>query len=235
MQRPFGIALTIATLFVIAADLSAATVQACGQGCVCITWTFSTGAYIEVRCPDDGLAPAGEPTDTSSWGGTSTNYLPLGPAPGTPLDAETGAKVQSAETDAYDKLRRERLADGPAGSTLPNDCADLFLEAPWSERGAWLVSSYIIYRNGTGVIGNDGTTPCASGVPAWTTCCRHEPYVFICPSAFNGLSATDRALTLIHEALHVAGQREDKNSTFGPSDPPSSGQINAAVRAACDQ
>ena len=39
---------------------------------------------------------------------------------------------------------------------------------------------------------------------------------------------------LIHEWLHIAGQREDTNSTYGPNDPPNSDQIQRVVGEACD-
>jgi hypothetical protein len=189
-----------------------------------------------MRCPP---TPEGEPepvppsgTDVSSWGGGTTAPTPPAVAPGNPLPTSLASYVSNAETDAANRLKRERVDNAPPGTYFPNDCADLFLEAPWSTRGAYIVQTYIDWRGGEGVTSSNGSVPCDGGASAWTNCCRHDKYVFICDS-FKNLSAPERTFTLIHEALHVAGQREDNDSTFGPSDPPNPTQIQDNVRAAC--
>lgn len=151
------------------------------------------------------------------------------------LDPGTNQAVTNATKAAIDKVRGTKITDEGTnkGTFEPNQCTDMFNNSPLGLKGGYLLGSYIIWRDGTGVRDADDMDVCATGVPAWTTCCSHSPVVFICPGKFNQLSATDRYLTLIHEALHVAGQMEDKDSTVGPNDPPSSTQIGSDVKSAC--
>ncbi len=97
--------------------------------------------------------------------------------------------------------------------------------------GAYILGSYIVWRYGEGVTDSRGNVPCTIST-AWTECCTHRKYVFICDS-FARLTPEERTITVIHEALHVAGQKEDRTTSFGPGDPPTSSQIQANVRAAC--
>jgi len=137
---------------------------------------------------------------------------------------------------ALPKLKRVRAntvdPDASKYEFLPNTCADLFWGAPWSTNGQYLLHTYVAFRNGDGVTDPNGHVPCSEGAAAWTTCCNHDKYIFLCNS-FQNLSSSDRIYTVIHEVMHVAGQKEDTNSTFGPSNPPNPSQITAAVRSAC--
>lgn len=153
--------------------------------------------------------------------------------PGTELTGATWMAFDRAQDVAVAKLRGEKV-DGVKGQWLPNRCTDLFAGSPLGYPGGYLVGTYIKYRNGTGVKDDNNKDVCATGtVSAWTKCCVHYPVVFICPSHFMRLTEEGRALKLIHEALHVAGQPEDTNSTTGPGNPPNPGQLDEAVRKAC--
>lgn len=117
---------------------------------------------------------------------------------------------------------------------LPDECTALFSNSPLGMNGYSLLNSYITYRHGEGVQDANGKVPCSEGNAAWTSCCDHKKYVFICNS-FANLSMSERANVLIHEAMHVAGQREDQTGTVsGPSDPPNTTQIQDMVRSVCD-
>jgi hypothetical protein len=154
-----------------------------------------------------------------------------------PLSGATLTNVSQAKNAAVLKTRGEHVTDEGTnkGTWLPTACTDLFLNSPLGRTGASLLGNYIVYRDGTGVKDAAGVDVCGSNtVAAWTKCCEHDPVVFICPSRFNSSSASDRVKYLIHEALHVGGQSEDKNGSVGPDDPPNSTNINDIVDAACN-
>jgi hypothetical protein len=171
-------------------------------------------------------------TDITTWRGGNTPVDEAGYAPGTILTGEDWAAMDRARKAAFAKLRREKMLDAPPGSYEPNDCADLFNEAPWSENGAYIVNNYAVYRNGEGVTDHEGNVPCSEGANAWTRCCNHSKYVFLC-ARFKSLPAGEMARVLIHEALHVAGQNEDHTYTVSATDAPTTSQISDAVRAVC--
>jgi len=148
-----------------------------------------------------------------------------------PLAGITLNNVTNAQNNAKVLVAGDR--DPDSGFWIPNECTALFTgnKMNVSARG---IMDYVKYRSGTGVRDAAGNTPCNGGVAAWTTCCTHSPYVFICDSKFNSLPASERAYYLIHEAMHVGGQLENGTGTVtGPADPPNSEQITAEVKKAC--
>jgi len=131
-------------------------------------------------------------------------------------------------------MRRQRASDPslPPGTTLATTCSALFEGSPLGREGADLIQNYVVFRDGTGVKAPDGTKPCDADVRAWTTYGKHSPVVYLCDS-FSTTNNTEAAYYLIHETLHVAGQMEDKDSAFGPGEPPNTAQIQAVVKDAC--
>jgi hypothetical protein len=229
----------IAVLVLLPFVLIAAEISLCHVDCVCIFWANT--ATQEVRCPTGSGLPSGwtsgnAPPDgsTGSWGGSGTSKPAPSPLPGNPLNMETQMFVSSAKDNAIAKLRGEKVTD-LKGVWEPNECTNLFLNSPLGKKGAYLLGSYVIFRDGTGKKDTQGVDQCATGtVAAWTTCCQHDPVVFICPNKFKASTTDDRVKYLIHETLHVGGQREDTDGTTGPGDPPNSSQINDAVAKACN-
>ena len=65
------------------------------------------------------------------------------------------------------------------------------------------------------------------------TSTKRSAHVPVC-NAFLQFAGDTAEAMLIHEWLHIAGQREDTNSTYGPNDPPNSDQIQRVVGEACD-
>jgi hypothetical protein len=237
------LAVTIAVLVLLPFVLTAAEISLCHVDCVCIFWTTLAGGTQELRCPiggfPSGWTNGGAPPDGGggSWGGPGTGQTPPSPLPGNVLNPITSGYVTSAKGSAVTKLRGEKVTDPGTrkGTWLPTPCTDLFLNNPLGESGASLLGSYVVFRDGTGTKDAQGVDQCATGAfGAWTTCCQHDPVIFICPAKFNTSSPSDRIKYLIHETMHVAGQQEDKNGTVGPGDPPNSSQINDAVDTACN-
>lgn len=214
------------------------TVSACDNGCYCITWTFSSGAYVEVRCPGEstsrsGWSHDGGPADGSSgsWTGDGRQTAPPDPLPGMPVTGLASNHLTQAKGAATTRLRGT-LADTHIFE--PDACTELFANSPLEMRGIDVLSS-IIWRDGTGVKDANNYEVCSSA-DAWTMIPsngQHARVVFICPGNFNVGDKNRRAVVLIHEALHVAGQVEDKTGTVGPEDPPTTAQITANVKAAC--
>jgi hypothetical protein len=148
-----------------------------------------------------------------------------------PLPPATLLKVNQAHAVAKALVAGDY--DPSTGFRIPNECTMLF-NGNLLGQSANSVMGSVKYRSGTGVQDQAGNTPCNASVAAWTTCCNHSPYVFICDSKFNGLPASEQPYYLIHEAMHVAGQLENGTGTVtGPSDPPNSEQITALVKKAC--
>lgn len=226
----------VVLVFLIVAPLAmAATVELCGsQGeCICIYWIYNTGAYLEKRCPGDaGIVDDPTKPPPLAGEGTWTRGTPTNPstAPGTPLSGALLTAVDSANNSAVRKTRGERIFDEGSGNYyyVSNKCSELFDGSEFNDNGSYLLRSYIEYRDGTGVASGGGT-PCSEGAAAWTTLGNHSKYVFIC-SSFLNMTSADRTARLIHEALHVAGQREDEDSSTLP---PSDNKITTAVKEAC--
>ena len=220
-------------------SLSAAEITLCQTSCVCITWLSGTGARNEIRCTDGtagwstGMTVPGD-GGGGTWSGPTTPMNPPSPLPGNVLSGEAYTAVAGAKKTAMERVRGQKVP-GMKGVWEPTACTDLFAANPLGHPGAYLMGSYLEFRDGTGVKDDTNTDVCATGtVSAWTKCCQHDPVVFICPSKFVGLSPDVRATKIIHETLHVAGQFEDKNGTVGPGDPPNPSQIDDVVNAACN-
>jgi len=174
----------------------------------------------------------GQPGDggAGSWGGSGGTRSPANPLPGSPIPPDLVNPIDRAMRTARDKMRGERI---DKGQWEPTGCGDLFANNPMG-MSAMQMLAYIVIRDGTGVKDANNVDVCASGgVSAWTRCCEHDPVVYVCSSVFRGLSANLQSRKLIHEALHVAGQREDKNGSVGSGDPPNTTQIDEIVRKAC--
>ncbi|HEX9981967.1 MAG TPA: hypothetical protein VGF69_01765 [Thermoanaerobaculia bacterium] len=167
----------------------------------------------------------------STFGGSGTPVAAAAPHPGNPLDQATQLALNSGIDLADVKLMGE--FDPDLRRYVSNECTELFLESPLGRSGRSLLNGYVAFRSGTGVRDSAGAVPCNGSAAAWTNCCSHSPYIFICDSRFNEMSRTQRALVIIHELLHVGGQREDKNTTVGAGDPPNSPQISDAVAKSC--
>lgn len=92
------------------------------------------------------------------------------PLPGNPLSTETQMYVSSAKAKAVEKLRGEKVPD-MKGVWEPNECTNLFLNSPLGKKGAYLLGSYVVFRDGTGKKDAQGIDQCTTGtVAAWTTC-----------------------------------------------------------------
>jgi hypothetical protein len=238
--RGAGLALALAVSGVERAD-AAATVSICTNqpDCLCITWERAGGEWIEVRCPEFGGDPGwtrdpggGDIVDPNpGWRGPGGEQPPSNP--GDPLSGEDKFAWNKAADLAWQSLRGDRncCINGKPYYT-PNECTKLFLNNPMGRMGADLVQNYVNPRYGQGVKASDGSTPCSQGVSAWTTCCAHDPDVMVCDS-FKNLSTSAAAVIVIHETMHVAGQPEDKTSSVGPNDPPTTSQITARIKEAC--
>jgi hypothetical protein len=212
---------------------SGATAVLCGDSneCVCITWISGATATTEVRCPSGTTNPPPGGAVGSTVGGTGIPQAPAAPYPGNPIMGATSQTLSRAKELASEKLQGE--FDPELRRYVANECTDLFLESPLNRTGRSLLNGYVVFRSGQGVQDSSGRIPCDGSTAAWTRCCSHSPYVFICDNQFNQRSTTNGALVIIHELLHVGGQREDQSSTVGPADPPNSGQINDVVAKAC--
>lgn len=215
----------------------------CGPAgqCICVAWWDFVTATLEEeapRCPP-GQAPPPPPTPptVNTWGGPG--ILPGGtnPAPGSPIPS--GSSMESmwarGRTLAIEKVRRIREPGSSPPLFLPNACFDLFAGNPTGKTGGDLLANYIIPRYGQNMPGSPCSRP---GVYAFSksaaTLGAHRPYVYLCDRfTESGRTSQSSAETLIHEALHVAGQLEDDDGSIGPGDPPNSTNINDAVKAAC--
>ena len=211
----------------------AATVEFCGEGnsCICITWSRASGDYIEVRCPHvngwtNNRASWNDATGTlvnedGSWGGNGTMQDPTsGELEGSTVSGLLSIKVIDAIAKAGELLQEPK-------------CRKLFDGAPLTTNPTNLILENMIKRNGEGVEGPGGVTPCdSSSIKVWTTCCSHTPVLYFCNS-FSSVNALQAGRLIIHEALHVAGQRENSSASAGPNDPPNPSGINSAVSKAC--
>jgi hypothetical protein len=203
--------------------------------CLCIAWAVPGGERLEMRCPGSGGNPGGGDTPPDgyiqpTWGGGGTPVV-TSPAPGMPLSAAMSSIVSGAQNRAKSLVAGDR--DPSTGFRIPNECTFLFNGNLLGKSASSIMAS-VLFRSGTGLKDSSGREPCADpNVSAWTQCCNHSPYVFIC-DRFTNLSPSEQAYTLIHEAMHVAGQRENgTTSVTGPNDPPNADQITNTVQKAC--
>lgn len=230
--------LLVVTVFPASPALANVSVSVCNQTCICIYWDGPTSSTVEVRCTGDaGWAPGGAtpsspvPGDGSWGGGTPTSST----APGMPLSGDLYMAVSQANTAAKNAVRGDQqYSPELKWYYVPNACTKLFYGSTYSQDGYQLLNGYITYRNGEGVRdpNNANRIPCNEGVSAWTTCCNHDKYVLICNSFLNQ-TGPNRTATLIHEAMHVAGQRETVGGNNGDQTPPNPAQLTEAVKAAC--
>lgn len=223
------------------------TVTLCGPGCICIDYTKDTGSYIEVRCTGGGGGGGGDggwttiepgpndpaPDNPGSFGGDGDPGSPTDPHPCNPVSGALLQKLTQAKTWATTKLSWI----GPPENRQPTTCTHLFRNSPLGVSGKSLIDGsspfQAVFRNGQScTLHNGDPSPCGSGTAAVATCCEHSPYVYLCDS-FADLSQTDAGIRLIHELLHVAGQKENTTPSTGPGDPPTTNQLNDLVREAC--
>jgi len=68
-------------------------------------------------------------------------------------------QVSSARTTAIEKLRGEKVPD-MKGVWEPNECTNLFLNSPLGKKGAYLLGSYVVFRDGTAVKDSQGVDQC---------------------------------------------------------------------------
>ncbi len=212
-----------------------ADAQMCGS-CVCITWSFSypggSYVYVEERCPGQGsgwyqTGPTGstQVDEGGSYGGNGNTQNPVN-IPTIP--ATHNFAFTQAMNRALAKVRGKRISLRPPEYD-DNECSLLFKNSPLGMTGEQLIDGYVDWGWG------QGTPTCNAGYMAWTTSGTHSPSVRVCPTFFNSnISVNQRATTIIHEALHVAGQLENTNSQAGPGDPPNPSQIDQAIKDACN-
>jgi hypothetical protein len=221
----------------LAAKLDAATVNFCGGAneCLCIYWEGSSGAYLEKRCPGEAgwvTSPTGpvSPGGDGSWAPSNPQTPPT--APGSPLQGELLLATNNAAAAAKLVIRGIRTyVEGIGYTYTPTTCSELFNASNYSTDG-YQVLSGIIFRAGEGVQDAQGNVPCAQSAQLWTRCCNNSPYVMVCNS-FLSQTSKQRRNSIIHETMHVAGQREDSTSATGPGGAPTTYQISSAVDAAC--
>jgi hypothetical protein len=220
-----------------------AQVEVCNQNCICVYWQSGGDAWVEVRCPGDsgwvgsGSIPSlgsGELPGFGTWGGgTPTTSQALG----LPLNTELTMLVGRAANNAKTKLHGDRVNDPEMGKNIyvPNNCTRLFQGSKFNEDGYSLLNGFVSFRSGDGVYdpNNPTSVPCNEGRAAWTTCCTHSKYVYICGASFSALTVNDQTKVVIHETLHVAGQLEAVGGNTGGTTPPSPAQIDQAVKDAC--
>lgn len=183
---------------------------------------------------DESTEGEGADGSSGSWRGTGSTQSPSDPHPGTVLGGDLYQSYIRATTNAINILTEQECCIQNKPYRVPKDspCHRLFHGNPMGMGPYNLLADYVIIRNGEGVKDNSGNIPCNLGYPAWTKCCSHSPYIFVC-NQFENLPESTAAAILIHEVLHVAGQREDTDTSIGPGDPPNTHQLTEGVRKAC--
>lgn len=202
--------------------------------CVCVDWDVEGGGYIEVRCPPGGntsggwlrgnsAGPGWSPTDLVNPNGTwdPNQQFKFPSFLGTTLEPEMATAVTTAK-----KVALYRLENDP-------ECAALFANNPLNKTPRQILSA-ISWRDGQYMKDGHGRNICDQGVIfAFTSQEAGHAEVYICP-VFDQLDAASQAAVVIHEALHVAGQTEERGSNAsGPGNEPSSWQISNLVAKAC--
>lgn len=241
VRRHFSIVWCLAGALVLAAS-SRSAVNLCGVDCICISWPVTGGEWLEVRCADgtgnwvtDAPPPGTRPPDGGgSFGGNGNQQSPPTNLPGDPIKPEHLTKFSLAKSAARSKLKRKRIPDFDPPTLAPTTCTEMFENSPLGMTGIDLLLNYAIFRDGQDVADASGVKPCkvSSARAAWTTCCSHDPVVYLC-DGFYSLGSSSAAIVLIHELLHVAGQLEDGTTTTGPGNPPTTNQIQSTVTQAC--
>lgn len=218
-------------------------------GCVCVTWWIDPTFYVEERCSGGtgGWVPAppppgSPPNGDGSWG-FSTTWGSSPPPQTPPFNDFQNGRITTATEVAKRMVAPKKIK--PPDITEPHyfvqtTCTALF----WNNRlGVDSQTAFNAARfvNGTGyrtvVNGQlvDGCSALSGTTYAFVDPNRgpNDRYIFLCPSFF-GIAPPDNALMMIHEVLHITGQTENRTSSAGPGDPPSSAGIQAAVEAACE-
>ena len=214
-------------MFIAASPVLGVEAERCAfdPACLCITWYSAASARVEVRCPDYGgwtnqtAGPVSNPpTIEDPAGSFRGNGLFEGGffhAPSVSLAQQR--KLSSAIYVARDRLESLR-------------CAGLFQNSPLTENALWLLSK-IQWRNGELDPAGFCTEPDVKAYYRHPSV--HEPIVYLC-DAFTGQTLSEAATTVIHELLHVAGQREDDTWQAGPGDYPISRGITFVIEEACN-
>lgn len=197
--------------------------------CICITWSFEDSSTIEIRCPSSqgqgsGWANPGsttsEPPEIEDENGS---FHGSGHFDGPPF--LMGSEPNFAQST---KLTRGKSLALSKLSTL-DTCRALFANSPLTENPIWLLSK-IQWRNGQ----DYGQSKCSEpDQVAFHVGESHSIQVLLC-EAFSDLNTSQAAVIVIHEALHVAGQRENGDGAAGPNNPPGSLSISRAVADACE-
>ena len=155
---------------------------------ICVT---GGGGGLSPLDPGSG-GPGTGPTAPGSGGGTPP------PPPGTPLGGALLAQVQSSASLAKAKLANSRCAALFSGFTPPfND-------------GLFILNQWVLgFRNGE---------PCPTGAAADTQISAnpqttiHARYILICNAFQSSGNPGLGSVTIIHEALHVAGLRRTRRT-----------------------
>ena len=197
--------------------------------CICITWSFESGSTIEIRCPEstgspDGWAapaqnPNSPPEIVDGRGSFSGSGHFDGPAF---LMGSNTTFAQDRKLVAGKRIALRRLQE-------LETCRALFANSPLTENPQWLLSK-IQWRNGQNAPESTCDEPDSVATHVGQS---HNIQVLLCPSFVN-LNDGQAAVIILHEALHVAGQRENGDGSVGPGNPPGSASISRAVADACE-
>lgn len=183
--------------------------------------------YCPVTNSDGSTGTTLDPWD--SYDQSSSQRYPSS-GPGNVLSPSLQGRVNTGITVAKKKLLGVL---NPYLEPVETVCSGLFLGFKDYQDGAWILTVWTKFRGGEGVKDSKGNTPCSSNTAAWTFSCPenqvcHHRYIYIC-NKFSNLTAEQAGLKLIHEAWHIAGQKE---SPAVPNAPTSS-QIDSMVLNAC--
>lgn len=169
------------------------------------------------------------PPGSIGGGGPST--------PGTRPGNDRGQGAGHDIPNASELATKLRDAKSLALSKLANPtCAQLFANTSYNmHNGVYIIRDFTIYRDGTNTL-EAGRRLCVGSRPAYTR--QHGRRVLLCRDAFLGQTESEAAITIIHEALHTAGQSEclvarPAGPNNNPPPCPTTEMLNDAVRRAC--
>ncbi len=197
--------------------------------CICITWSFESGSTIEIRCPESSGSPDGwaapaqnpntRPDIVDGRGSFNGSGEFDGPAflMGSDTTFSQDRKLTAGKRIALRKLQEHET------------CRSLFANSPLTENPEWLLSK-IQWRNGQNAPESTCDEPESVATHVGQS---HNIQVLLCPNFVN-LNDGQAAVIILHEALHVAGQRENGDGSVGPGNPPGSASISRAVADACE-
>lgn len=183
-------------------------------------------------CASATPLPTIPPPPIPVGGGPSSPGGP-GTRPGNDRNPPQGDDI-SDRSQLATKLRDAKAA---ALSKLANPtCSQLFGNANYNMHdGVYIIRDFTIYRDGTNAF-EGGQRLCVGSRPAYTR--QHGRRVLLCREAFLAQSPNEAATTIIHEALHTAGQAECRvarpaGPNGNPPACPTTEMINDTVRRAC--